>query len=129
MTSIEISVDNPGDYAFNRLYTKLQELATEGLNLGNVTGIVLSLMQFVQTIGGLTGPQKKNLVVSVIKKFITEEVADSDLAANLKVFADLTLPTIIDSFVSLNNGETRIKVKNCLATVFKKCLSCCKLTN
>jgi len=129
MASIEISVDNPGDYAFNRLYTKLQELAVEGLNLGNVTGIVLSLMQFVQTIGGLTGSQKKDLVVSVIKKFIAEKVTDSDLATNLNVFADLTLPTVIDSFVSLNNGETRIKVKNCLTKILKKCMSCCKLTN
>ena len=85
-------------------------------------------MQFVQTIGGLTGAQKKQLVISVIKKFINEEIEDRDLARDLSVFADLTLPPLIDEFVALNNRETRIKIKSCISKILQKCF-CCKLTN
>ena len=95
VTTIDISVDDPGEYAFDRLYDKLKDLGRGGVTPGNITGIVLSLMQFVQTIGGLTGAQKKQLVISVIRKFINEEIEDRDLARDLSVFADLTLPPLI----------------------------------
>ena len=118
-TTIDISIDDPGDYAFNRLYNKLTELGKDGVTSSNITGIVLSLMQFVQTIGGLDGKQKKQLIISVIKKFITEEIEDRELAGNLIIFADFTLPPLIDEFVALNNQETRIKIKNCLTKLLK----------
>jgi hypothetical protein len=128
VVTIDISVDDPGEYAFNRLYDKLKDLGSGGVTSSNITGIVLSLMQFVQTIGGLTGAQKKQLVISVIRKFITEEIEDRDLARDLSVFAELTLPPLIDEFVALNNSETRIKIKSCISKILKKCF-CCKLTN
>lgn len=128
VATIDISVDDPGEYSFNRLYDKLKELSSDGVTSSNITGIVLSLMQFVQTIGGLTGAQKKQLVISVIRKFITEEIEDRDLARDLSVFAELTLPPLIDEFVALNNRETRIKIKSCISKILQKCF-CCKLTN
>jgi len=128
VTTIDISVEDPGEYAFDRLYDKLKDLGSDGVTSSNITGIVLSLMQFVQTIGGLTGAQKKQLVISVIRKFITEEIEDRDLARDLSVFAELTLPPLIDEFVALNNLETRIKIKSCISKILQKCF-CCKLTN
>ncbi len=128
VATIDISVDDPGEYSFDRLYDKLKDLGSDGITSSNITGIVLSLMQFVQTIGGLTGAQKKQLVISVIRKFITEEIEDRDLARDLSVFAELTLPPLIDEFVALNNLETRIKIKSCISKILQKCF-CCKLTN
>jgi hypothetical protein len=128
VTTIDISVEDPGEYAFDRLYDKLKDLGSGGVTSSNITGIVLSLMQFVQTIGGLNGAQKKQLVISVIRKFITEEIEDRDLARDLSVFAELTLPPLIDEFVALNNRETRIKIKSCISKILQKCF-CCKLTN
>ena len=128
VTTIDISVEDPGEYAFDRLYDKLKDLGSGGVTSSNITGIVLSLMQFVQTIGGLNGAQKKQLVISVIRKFITEEIEDRDLARDLSVFAELTLPPLIDEFVALNNRETRIKIKSCISKLLQKCF-CCKLTN
>ena len=128
VTTIDISVEDPGEYAFDRLYDKLKDLGSDGVTSSNITGIVLSLMQFVQTIGGLTGTQKKQLVISVIKKFINEEIEDRDLARDLSVFVELTLPPLIDEFVALNNRETRIKIKSCISKILQKCF-CCKLTN
>ena len=128
VTTIDISVEDPGEYAFDRLYDKLKDLGSDGVTSSNITGIVLSLMQFVQTIGGLNGAQKKQLVISVIRKFITEEIEDRDLARDLSVFVELTLPPLIDEFVALNNRETRIKIKSCISKILQKCF-CCKLTN
>ena len=128
VTTIDISVDDPGEYAFDRLYDKLKDLGRGGVTPGNITGIVLSLMQFVQTIGGLNCAQKKQLVISVIRKFINEEIEDRDLARDLSVFVELTLPPLIDEFVALNNRETRIKIKSCISKILQKCF-CCKLTN
>ena len=128
VTTIDISVEDPGEYAFDRLYDKLKDLGSDGVTSSNITGIVLSLMQFVQTIGGLNGAQKKQLVISVIRKFINEEIEDRDLARDLSVFVELTLPPLIDEFVALNNRETRIKIKSCISKILQKCFSC-KLTN
>ncbi len=130
MTStLDISVDDPGSYAFDRLYQKMQEVSKDGVTSSNITGIVLTLMQSVQTIGNLNGPQKKELVIDVIKKFIREKVDDENVKRDLQIFADLTLPPLIDEFVALNNRETRIKVKNCIGKIINRCLSCCKLSN
>ncbi len=130
MTStLDISVDDPGSYAFDRLYQKLQEVAKDGITSSNITGIVLTLMQSVQTLGNLNGPQKKELVIDVVKKFIREKVDDENVKRDLQIFADLTLPPLIDEFVALNNRETRIKVKNCIGKIINRCLSCCKLSN
>jgi len=130
MTStLDISVDDPGSYAFDRLYQKLQEVAKDGVTSSNITGIVLTLMQSVQTLGNLNGPQKKELVIDVVKKFIREKVDDENVKRDLQIFADLTLPPLIDEFVALNNRETRIKVKNCIGKIISRCLRCCKLSN
>jgi hypothetical protein len=79
-------------------------------------------MQFTQNIGGMTGSEKKQLVIDVLKKRVLETVEDTELSTGLNMFIDFTLPSIIDSFVALNNGETRIKIKNCLSSLLKKCL-------
>jgi hypothetical protein len=130
MTStLDISVDDPGSYAFDRLYQKLQEVANDGITSSNITGIVLTLMQSVQTLGNLNGPQKKELVIDVVKKFIREKVDDENVKRDLQIFADLTLPPLIDEFVALNNRETRIKFKNCISKIINRCLRCCKLSN
>ena len=130
MTStLDISVDDPGSYAFDRLYQKIQEVAKDGITSSNITGIVLTLMQSVQTLGNLNGPQKKELVIDVVKKFIREKVDDENVKRDLQIFADLTLPPLIDEFVALNNRETRIKIKNCIGKIISRCLRCCKLSN
>ena len=130
MTStLEISVDDPGSYAFDRLYQKMQEVAKNGVTSRNITGIVLTLMQSVQTIGNLNGPQKKEIVIDVVNKFISENINNESVKHDLQIFTNLTLPPLIDEFVALNNRETRIKFKNCIRKIISRCLRCCKLTN
>ncbi len=81
-------------------------------------------MKLAQQFSTLKGAQKKDLVVYVIAKYVQEKVSDEQLARDLSLFIEMTLPSVIDSFIELNNGETKIKVKNCLIKFFKKC-GCC----
>ena len=120
-TSTEISVDIPENYALDQLYGVMKTLAKDGVTPRNITGIVLSLMQNIQRVSNMKGSDKKEAVVYVVKKYIEVELEDADLKRDLKVFADLTLPPLIDEFIALNNRETRIKVKNCLKNLLKKC--------
>ena len=120
-TSTEISVDIPENYAIDQLYGVMKTLAKDGVTPRNITGIVLSLMQNIQRVSNMKGSDKKEAVVYVVKKYIEVELEDADLKRDLKVFADLTLPPLIDEFIALNNRETRIKVKNCLKNLLKKC--------
>lgn len=120
-TSTEISVDIPENYAIDQLYGVMKTLAKDGVTPRNITGIVLSLMQNIQRVSNMKGSDKKEAVVYVVKKYIENELEDADLKRDLTVFADLTLPPLIDEFIALNNRETRIKVKNCLKNLLKKC--------
>ena len=120
-TSTEISVDIPENYAIDQLYGVMKTLAKDGVTPRNITGIVLSLMQNIQRVSNMKGSDKKEAVIYVVKKYITVELEDEDLKRDLTVFADLTLPPLIDEFIALNNRETRIKVKNCLKKKKKKC--------
>ena len=120
-TSTEISVDVPENYAIDQLYGVMKTLAKDGVTPRNITGIVLSLMQNIQRVSNMRGAEKKDAVIYVVKKYIESEVEDLDLKRDLNVFTNLTLPPLIDEFIALNNRETRIKVKNCLKNLFKKC--------
>ena len=81
-------------------------------------------MKLAQGFSNLKGAQKKDLVVFVVAKYVKDEVKDEQMARDLSLFIEMTLPSVIDSFIELNNGETRIKVRNCLVKLFKKC-GCC----
>ncbi len=120
-TSTEISVDIPENYAIDQLYGVMKTLAKDGVTPRNITSIVLSLMQNIQKVTNMKGADKKDAVVYVVQKYIEVEVQDPDLNRDLKIFADLTLPPLIDEFIALNNRETRIKIKNCLKELLKKC--------
>ena len=127
MTSIShISVEMPGDYPKTRLYNDLVKIADNegGLTLYNIARITIQLMKLAQGFSNLKGAQKKDLVVFVVAKYVKDEVKDEQMARDLSLFIEMTLPSVIDSFIELNNGETRIKVRNCLVKLFKKC-GCC----
>ena len=119
--SVEVS-----EYPKSKLYNELCSIVDEqgGLTLYNIARITIQVMRLAQQFSTLKGAQKKDLVVFVIAKYVQEKVSDEQMARDLSLFIEMTLPSVIDSFIELNNGETRIKVKNCLTKFFKKC-GCC----
>lgn len=92
-------------------------------NMENIVGILISTMQFVQNFKSVNGSQKKKIVIKVIKEFINDKIDNSQLKKDLNMFADLTMPILIDKFIALNNGEITIKTPKCCKDIFKKI--CC----
>lgn len=93
--------------------------------LENVFMIVTQIMYIVGSYPSIAGPQKKAIVVDVIRKIITKY---RDTKTGQKVpasFVNMVLdsvPSIIDTLVSVSDGVFNInKVKKC----FSCCFPCC----
>jgi len=76
-------------------------------------------MQLVESYPLLKGSQKKNIVIFVLKKFVTSKV-DVESQQQVLSFIDLFLPSVIDTLISLDNSEIEIKVKKCCGSFFSK---------
>ena len=87
---------------------------------GSILQIVSYTMTLVKDIQGLTGPDKKNLVLYVIEEIIhNTEMSDEDKEVALFVL-DHTVPDAIDLLVSAGKGIFKFTKAKC-----KKLCSCC----
>lgn len=81
----------------NRIERLIAKYGKTGINKENLCGLVSILMMDVQKMKGLTGPEKKDLVIDLIYSVIEQIDAgeqDSDLETVLKTM----VPPMIDSF-------------------------------
>ena len=87
-------------------------------------------MQVVENVEyNIKGEQKKNLILDVLNNLIDEQIDDKKEGnvqgeIDMKLFVKLTLPNIIDTFVSIDNKEVKIKLKNS-----NRLLACCGFIN
>jgi hypothetical protein len=109
---------------FNTIYDKLKAIIHEKeVSASNIMSIVASAMRIVDSFGDLSGPQKKEIVIGLIKKIVDDlplKVGDKD---SIQAFIDFTLPTVIDNIISATKGKffnmAKDKIKsswNCCAT-------------
>ena len=82
-----------------------------GVNPENMSMILLSLMTEVNKFIKLTGNQKKTLVTLLLTHFITELTPEEKQPA-MRELLSLTVPTLIDNFVSVSKGLELKKLKN-----------------
>jgi len=91
----------------------------------NVFMIVTQIMYIVGSYPSLSGIQKKEIVIDVIREIITK-YTESDTGNKIpdnfvKMVLD-SIPTLINTFVSVSEGNFNINnVQKC----FSKCLPCC----
>lgn len=111
MTDVEIngtSISVPV-VASERLFQELQDIIGSGeITRSNIVGILISLMQIVEDYDGVRGVQKKALIISALMKFIDVNVKNSQDAIDLKLLVQLTVPTVIDTFIRVDTGNTTI---------------------
>jgi len=88
----------------------------------NIITILLRFMQTVEKYKDMDGDQKKNLVLYVLNRYIEENVNNDTKATELKLLVNLTLPTLIDTFIAIDRKKIIIKTKN----FFKNKFKCCK---
>ena len=81
----------------NRIERLVSKYGKTGINKENLCGLVSTLMMDVQKIKGLTGPEKKDLVVDLIYAVI-EQIDAGDEDSELETVLKTMVPPMIDSF-------------------------------
>ena len=106
----EVQIGFPASYAIS-LYNELKQIVTTGISRSNVVFIILTLMKSVEHYKNIDGIQKKALVLDVVGTFIDDTITNRNEADEMKLLLQLTLPTLIDTLVSLDTKEFRIKLR------------------
>ena len=102
-----------------KLYKKLMTKMDFELSPENITTYLVTLMQLVESITTLKGQDKKNLVIQTMEFLIIERIADDNVyRQQLSLLVKLTIPELIDTIVSIDRKELKIKIKN----IFSNCL-------
>lgn len=109
-----------------KVYQSAKEtLGADHLSPANVLNLTVSLMEGVEKYRNLDGPQKKALVIDVIKRLLDETDMSSDDNRALDTIIDLTVPVAIDVIVSATHGSVHInRLRDRLALC--PLLKCCK---
>lgn len=116
---VKISIPLTGT---ERLYDEVKKIiGNQKLNRSNIVVILLSLMQSVENYKNLTGVQKKTLILDTLNNVIND-IIDEQEAMELKLLVQLTLPSVIDTFISIDKKKIAIKIKKGCKSIF----SCCK---
>lgn len=104
-----MSEENFFEECFDDLFDQAQKIVEKrGLNMKNIVFIVTHLMQVVEKMEGLSGPDKKELVIDVIDKIIEISDLDDELKSSLQTFIDSTLPSTIEVIVSASKNQLNL---------------------
>ena len=121
---IEVKPENVLIDGLEHLYSYMKSVHNEKITPTNIIVIATELMQIVEKYKGLTGSQKKMLIVNVIKKIVNNQTDSDETRIALNTIIDLTLPVVIDNLVSAMNGEIKFN-KEKVQSFFKKYICCC----
>ena len=96
-------------------------LADQELNADNMIKLAISLMEFVEKLKGLSGSEKKAVVITVVKRLVDDTDLSPEVNAQLDMIIDAVLPGIIDTIVAASRGKYHL---NTLKQKIGKCLLC-----
>ncbi len=107
---------------FDEIYSKvLRTIKTKEIQVSNLVTIATSAMTIVQKYPTLTGTEKKNLVIDIIQKIIDDtNLLPEDQKQTAFLFIRFTLPSLIDTIISVYNREIDLK------KIGQGCVSCLK---
>lgn len=101
------------------LYKKSREFLADGeLSQSEIIRLLPLIMRGVEEYKGLSGSDKKKIVISVLEKLIDAKVKDKEVSDMLKLLVHTTVPTLIDTLVSIDKKELRIKLQKGLKRIF-----------
>lgn len=107
---------DPVEFYFDGLLRDLEDIIGDGqLTTLNVLSTCVNLMQLVERKKNISGKQKKELVLKVLRRYIFDHGGEESILS--------ILPDFIDTAVSLDKGEVTIKVD--MEKVSGCCLSMC----
>lgn len=74
------------------------------MGVPEIPGLVIKTMEIVEQIKGLTGQEKKDLVIKVVERVVDE----SDISGSLEPLILPMIPTMIDELVMVSDGKMKI---------------------
>lgn len=103
------------------LYSIIKRISiNDKITKTNVIDICIKLMQLVEKYPNIKGEEKKRIVITVLKQFITDTLIIEEQLA-LLLFIEQILPSIIDTLISIDKKELTIKIRK----GFKSLFTCC----
>ena len=118
MSEDEINATN--NVQTNNVQSNIDELLTEvdklidddTLTSVNVSKVMVSLMVLVDEYHDLSGTQKKEIILAVLRKYVIEHFEEEapEYVELLKII-ETVLPTTIDLMISIDNKEITIHLK------------------
>ncbi len=111
------------DEDVQRIYDAVKKIFVEKtITTSNVVVLAVQAMQIVEKIPDLTGGDKKNIVIKVVKLIVNEFELDDDSRATINLVIDTTLPVAIDMIVGASKGAFDL---NTLKVKLAKLRCCC----
>lgn len=120
---IKVQIDNKEIVipinAAERLYEELKKIiGNRKISRSNIVIILLSLMQVVEKYDDVHGVQKKALILNAINHLIDDQIDDEQETMEMKLLVKLTLPSVIDTFVNIDNKKLQIKLNKTCSNFF-----------
>lgn len=85
----------------------------EDLSIGGMIQVVTQAMLLVEKIGGLTGPEKRKLVLSCVETLVREKMQDGPARVAILAFLKEVAPNLIDSMVWNGKNGITFNAKRC----------------
>jgi len=79
-----------------------------GLSIGNITEIVIDIMKQVDVINGMSGVQKKTLVLNILNRLV-ERTDSGSYDEQIDSILKIIIPTLIDKLIDIDQGRLKIK--------------------
>jgi hypothetical protein len=90
----------------DQVYDRVKSaIGTKRVSVASVTIMLTAAVAEVEKLPGLTGMQKKDLVVHVVSRLTDEIPADQEDRAAIRGAVALLLPHLVDALVAAANGQ------------------------
>lgn len=99
------------DFCFQKILSLYKD---KELSVSDWIALVTSIMEIVEDVPDLSGPEKKELVIAVTSKTIDTLVKDEDTKRELQYLLNSSVPFFIDVIVMATKKILNInKIKKC----------------
>jgi len=109
--------------AISSIYDELKTIVGSGtVNIANISELLIQIMQLAEGYSDLSGDQKKALVLDALDHLIDDQIKNTEEAQILKKIVQYALPSVVDIFIGISNGDIKVDAEKC----WSKFISLCK---
>ena len=102
------------EHYVDRLYDSVKDVIAEFKKsenvMGEITSLVVTLMEGVRVYPGVTGKEKKIIVLKVVRRVLGDIEMHPETHIAVQALVNMILPNVIDFIVSAANGEFKFKL-------------------